>query len=49
MCSEPDFRDADREVDLGVVRPRGMEVVLDLVVMAWSEDVDFYKGDHEQV
>ena len=44
-----DFGDADREVDFGEVRPRGVEVVLDLVVLACSEDVDFHKGDHEQV
>ena len=49
MCNEVDFGDADREVDFGEVRPRGVEVVLDLVVLARSEDVDFHRGDHEQV
>ena len=44
-----DSGDADREVDCGEGRPRGVEVVLDLVVLECSEDVDFHKGDHEQV
>ena len=48
VCSEVDFGGADREVDFGEVRPRGVEVVLDLVVLACSEDVDFHKGNHEQ-
>ena len=34
VCSEVDFGDTDREVDFGEVRPRGMEVVLDLVALA---------------
>ena len=36
-------------MDFGGVRPRGVEVVLDLVVLACLEDADFYKGDHKQV
>ena len=36
-------------MDFGDVKPRGVEVVLDLVVLARSENVDFHKGDHEQV
>ena len=42
-----DFGDADREVDFREVRPQGVEVVLDLVVLACSEDVDFHKEDHK--
>ena len=44
-----DFGDGDREVDFWEVRPREVEVVLDLVVLACSEDLDFHRGDHEQV
>ena len=49
VCSEADFGDVDREVDIWEVRPRGVEVVLELVVLACSEDVDFHRGDHKQV
>ena len=49
VCSKADFGDADREVDSWEVRPRGVEVVLDLMVSACSEDVDFHRGDHKQV
>ena len=43
-----DFGDADRDVGFGEVRPRGMELVLDLVVLACLEEVDFHRGDQEQ-
>ena len=39
----------DREVDFLEVRLRGVEVVLELVVLACLEDVDFLRGDHEQI
>ena len=42
-----DFGEADRELDFGEIRPRGVEVVLHLVVLACSEGVGFYRGDHE--
>ena len=36
-------------MDFGRSDHEEMEVVLDLVVLACSEDVDFHRGDHEQV
>ena len=39
----------DKKVNFGEVRPRGVEVMLDLVVLACSEDVDFHRGEHKQV
>ena len=49
VCNEVDFGGADKEVDFWEFRPRGVEVVLDLMVLAYLENVDFHRGDHEQV
>ena len=49
VCNEVDCGDSNREVDFGEVRQRRVEVVLNLVVLTCLEDVDFHKGDHEQV
>ena len=43
------FGNEDKEVEFGEVRPRGVEAVLGLVVLACSGDVDFHKEDRKQV